>query len=113
MPSRYIMQGEIAMRETADGKRIVLYADGGVTDGRGYSLPGVGISRSKHNQALDLRAGWGLMQWAEMLTLAEVPVALQALRAKYKTMDKQGLPHFAKLFADHHRRIIVEALQAP
>lgn len=83
----------IARRKTADGKALLLWADGLVTFALGYSIRGVGRARSASAQKSDLRAGWAFMEEACLFDAKEVSTAIRAIRQAFRAY-LQGRPGF-------------------
>jgi len=74
------MSDPIAKSFTADGKKLLLWADGLVTFGFGFRVPGVGASKAPAAQAADLAAGWWLMGDACLYEASEAARVLKAAR---------------------------------
>lgn len=67
----------IARAETADGKRIVLWSDGQLTQILGIYIPGIGKPR---NTELALRAAYMVLGDASLYTMSEIPRLYRAAK---------------------------------
>lgn len=71
---------KIARRQTADGIRLDLWSDGGVTSGMGFSVRGIGVARSNFEMELNVKAGWLAFAEIELYDSGEVSRLIQSAR---------------------------------
>lgn len=99
----------IARATTDDGKTLLLFADGMVTFGMGYAIPGIGASKDAEVTRANLAAGWWLISDACLYTSAEVSKALKAAR-KLARVELSATPG---AFREAAERALKPAPKAP
>lgn len=72
----------IATRRTADDREVYLWAGGALTQGLGYALPGVPVTRPRTAEAREVavRAGWLVLGEVELWEISELPALYAAAR---------------------------------
>ena len=91
----------IKRASTADGKHVLLWADGTLTWALGFAVKGVGLPRTKAQLAAALCAGWLVMGDVSLYDADEVPALVAAARWAASRGGSPGAMR-ARLAAQQH-----------
>lgn len=88
----------IARRTTFDGKALVLWSDGRLTQAMGYAIKGIGQPRTEEGEELALRAAWLVLDDAAIYDLAEVPRLFRAAKRALTVCPDRPVSAMRKFF---------------
>jgi hypothetical protein len=86
----------LTKKKTADDRIVQIWSDGCVTGALGIGVSGVGASKSRREQRLDVEAAWLLASEIELYDYAELPKAVQVARRAVRQIVADSRVYFRR-----------------